>query len=172
MLSQPLRAALNQLRATATRPVVLIDGGAGSGKSTLAAEVCRSWPGDPIQLLSMDELYPGWDGLAAASAALPQLLTGAPYRRWDWAADAPGAVHRLDPGRPLLVEGCGCLTPATRALAGLAVWLEVPPALRRQRALERDGELFAPHWEQWARQEAEHWRGHRPAELADLVISE
>ena len=57
-----------------------------------------------------------------------------------------------------------------RAQGTLAIWLDAPEELRRERALARDGELFAPHWEQWAAQEQAHWHAGRPWELADLVI--
>lgn len=168
MLPELLLGRLRQLRTATPRPVLLIDGGAGSGKSTLAAEVVDWWPEERIQLLSMDELYPGWNGLAAAARQLPQVIAGASFRRWDWSNQCPGHEAQLDPTLPLVVEGCGALTPASRDLAGLTVWLEVPAQVRRERALARDGELFAPHWEDWAAQEAEHWRRDRPRDLADL----
>ncbi|MBN9105630.1 MAG: cobalt ABC transporter [Propionibacteriaceae bacterium] len=163
-------AALVPGLAALRRPVVLIDGGAGSGKTTLATELVRSWPGERPQLVGLDEFYPGWDGLAAASAMVPELITGSGFRRWDWTTGAPGTWRDLDPSGGLVVEGCGAISPASAALADLTLWLEVPPAQRRSRALARDRELFAAHWDEWADQEAEHWRTRHPAELADLVI--
>ena len=145
-------AALVPGLAALRRPVVLIDGGAGSGKTTLATELVRSWPGERPQLVGLDEFYPGWDGLAAASAMVPELITGSGFRRWDWTTGAPGTWRDLDPSGGLVVEGCGAISPA------------------RSRALARDRELFAAHWDEWADQEAEHWRTRHPAELADLVI--
>jgi hypothetical protein len=170
MLPEQLAGLLRGL-ATLPRPVVLIDGGAGSGKTTLAAELVASWPGTPPQLVGLDELYPGWHGLAAASAMVPQLISGSGFRRWNWVAGAPGAWRELDRRGGLVVEGCGAITPASAALADLSVWLEVPTTQRKARALARDGEAFAAHWDEWAQQEAEHWRAEHPAELADLVIS-
>lgn len=170
MLPEPLGRLLPGLAAL-PRPVVLIDGGAGAGKSTLAADLVAAWPGEPPQLVGLDELYPGWHGLAAASATVPGLIAGTGFRRWDWTAAAPGDWRDLDPSRGLVIEGCGAITPASVALADLAVWLDLPAAERRARALARDGESFAPHWDEWAAQEAEHWRTARPAEVADLVIS-
>lgn len=170
MLPASLASRLPGLAAL-PRPVVLIDGGAGSGKTTLASELVSSWPGEPPQLVGLDEVYPGWNGLAAASALVPHLVTGTGFRRWDWAASAPGAWRDLDPSRGLVIEGCGAITAGSVALADLAVWLEVPASLRKDRALARDGEVFAAHWDEWAAQEAEHWRTGHPAELAGLVIS-
>jgi uridine kinase len=157
--------------AAADRPVVLIDGGAGSGKSTLAAEIAEQWPTSLTpQVVCTDQFCPGWDGLAVAAARVPQVITTGEFVEWDWLADAPGEPRLLDPRRPLIVEGCGAITPASRELATLAIWLDAPEDLRRERALARDGEVFAPHWQQWAVQEQRHWQAGKPWELADLVI--
>ena len=166
-----LDAALRALLEADARPVVLIDGGAGAGKSTLARQLGEHWP-EPrgVQVVSLDELYPGWGGLAAASLAVPDLIRGRGFTTWDWLRNAPGAHRTLDPSVALIVEGCGALTPASRALAGLAVWIELDAAARRDRALARDGAGFAAHWEEWAAQEATHWRADRPWELADLIL--
>lgn len=170
-MSAGLAAALERLVETDARPVLLIDGGAGSGKTTLAESLAASWPGGgPVQVVGLDELYPGWGGLAAGSDAVPTLITGTGFRTWDWAAGRPGAWRSLDPTEPLVVEGCGALTPASRALAGLALWLEVDQATRRRRALARDGAVFAAHWDDWAAQEAVHWLTDHPRDLADLVL--
>ena len=166
-----LDAALRELLAADARPVVLIDGGAGAGKSTLARQLGEHWP-EPrgVQVVSLDELYPGWGGLATASLAVPDLIRGTGFTTWDWRRNAPGRNRELDPSVALIVEGCGALTPASRALAGLAVWIELDAAARRDRALARDGAAFAAHWEEWAAQEAAHWRADRPWELADLIL--
>jgi uridine kinase len=170
MLPAALASRLPGLAAL-PRAVVLIDGGAGAGKTTLATELVASWPSGAPQLVGLDELYPGWHGLAAAAALVPRLVTGTGFRSWDWSVAGPGRWRELDPHRPLVVEGCGAITPASAALANLTVWLEAPTAERKARALARDGEAFAVHWDEWAAQEAEHWREEHPAELADLVIS-
>ncbi len=157
--------------AAARRPVVLIDGGAGAGKSTLAAQMIDAWPGaEPAVVICTDTICPGWDGLAAAAAAVPTLIRGGEVTSWDWEADRPGGPLAVDPRCPLIIEGCGAITAASSELATLRVWVETPQDRRRERALARDGEIFAPHWQQWADQEAEHWRRDRPRELADVVI--
>lgn len=169
MIDQRIAALLVEVVAT-PRPVVLIDGGAGSGKSTLAEQMLSAWPGPPPQLVSLDEFYPGWHGLEEAAQQVPEVITGHGFHRWDWGADAPGKWRDLDPDCGLIIEGCGAITAASRSLAGLAIWLEAPELVRRERALARDGEVFARHWQTWALQEAEHWRRDRPWVLADLVI--
>jgi len=162
---------VRRLTDSTARPVVLIDGGAGSGKTTLARRLAHHWPTPAVvQVVSLDELYPGWSGLAAGARAVPDLILGTGFRSWDWRGDAPGDWRRLDPAQPLVVEGCGAITAASRALAGLAVWLEVDEAARRHRALARDGAEFALHWDDWAAQEAVHWSSDKPWELADVIL--
>jgi len=168
---QRLDEALQRLVEAGSRPVVLIDGGAGSGKTTLSKRLARQWPGPAaVEVVSLDELYPGWGGLAAAALAVPELIRGTGFRTWDWAGNAPGTWRPLDPRLGLIVEGCGALTPASRALAGLGIWIELDEAVRRQRALARDGDELAAHWEEWADQEAVHWLVDRPRDLADLHL--
>lgn len=162
---------MRRLVDSAARPVVLIDGGAGSGKTTLAEMLAVHWPGGRgVQSVSLDDLYPGWGGLAVGSAAVPALITGKGYHRWDWHTSRPDGWRELDPTRALIVEGCGAISPASRPLAGLAVWLELDAEQRRHRALARDGAVFAAHWDDWAVQEAAHWQANRPWELADLIF--
>ena len=54
-------------------PVVLIDGRSGSGKTTLAMklanEIFARTQLKP-QLVHMDDLYPGWEGLSAGARML------------------------------------------------------------------------------------------------------
>lgn len=170
-LPAPLAAALDRLVQFSVRPVVLIDGGAGAGKTTLANRILDAWPAPTgVQLVSLDDLYPGWDGLAAGSRCVPDVIRGDGYRRWDWQNARPDGWRPLDRGGALIVEGCGALTPASRALADLAIWLELDESTRKARALARDGVVFAPHWDEWATQEAAHWGTDHPRELADLVI--
>lgn len=156
--------------AAAPRAIVLVDGGSGAGKTTFAAELASVWPG-PVRVVPLDAFYPGWDGLAAASMMVARDVLGRHgYRRWDWALGRPTEWVSLDPVVPMIIEGCGALTPANRALATAGIWLAMDADRRRERALARDGEMFAPHWERWEAQERAHWRRHHPRELADWVI--
>lgn len=148
---------------------ILIDGRSGSGKTELARALAAAWPG--AQLVRLDALYPGWDGLAAGSAAVPQLLTSHRWREWDWARSEPGQWRELDPAHPVIVEGVGALSRAARPLADLAVWVDfADEAERERRALARADEGdYAAHWERWAAQEQVFLVRERPRELADLV---
>jgi len=146
---------------------LLIDGRSGSGKTELA-EAIRADTG--AQLVRMDDLYPGWDGLEAGSRAVTALLTTGRWRAWNWATSAPGEWHEVDLGRPLIVEGCGALSRANRALARYGVWVGLDDATRKTRALARDGEEYAPHWDDWAAQEWTFIRRELPIALADELV--
>lgn len=166
------------VRSTRTADVVLIDGRSGSGKTTLAvslADGIECERGVRPQIVGMDELYPGWGGLAAGSASLPGILRSAAYSRYDWAREQFVTRVALDPSRPLIVEGCGSLTRASIASAREwgsvhTVWIEGPEALRKQRALDRDGDMFAPHWADWAEQETAHFTITRPWSIAREIM--
>lgn len=157
------------------RQVVLVDGGSGSGKTTFAHALAHRMrgAGRRVQVVSLDDLYPGWHGLAAASAmVVDDVLGRGGYRRWDWHAGRPAEWVALDPDADLVVEGCGALTPASAALATRRIWLELDAETRRRRALGRaDGDDFRPWWDIWADQEAEHWHAHQPWRLADTIMS-
>lgn len=155
---------------------VLVDGGSGAGKSTFARRLVAAWSrlsGEPVQLVSMDDFYPGWSGLAEGSRIVVDdvLSSDRPgYRRWDWARQEPGEWVELDRTRPMVIEGCGALTPASAALAQLSFWLQLQEQERKGRALTRDGEGFAPWWDAWAAQEQLHWAAHRPWRLASFTV--
>ncbi len=167
-------AAVLKSVAGALRPVILLDGGSGSGKTSLAAHIVAAWHAsrpDALQVVSLDDVYPGWEGLAAASAAVPRILAGhgAGYRRWNWETSEQAGWVGVDPRRPILVEGCGSLTRESSRLATCRVWLEADESVRKQRALARDQGGFDPYWNLWATQERAHWDLNHPRQLADLV---
>lgn len=157
---------------------VFIDGRSGSGKTTLAEAIVERLVAQGLpapQIVGMDELYPGWDGLAAGSAAVPGLLRSGVYRRYDWHAEDFSPEVTLDREAPLIIEGCGSIS--ARALAAArhlgpvyAVWVECPANVRRERALARDGEVFIPHWERWAEQEVRHFASTQPVARAHEVV--
>ena len=108
-------------------PLVLIDGLSGAGKSTLAAALAP--PGGPWRVLGLDSYYPGWDGLEEGSRETARIARDLAagrdthYTPWDWEAGRPLAPVLLPAGIPTVIEGCGALTPASRASADLAVWV-------------------------------------------------
>lgn len=152
-----------------TRSVLLIDGGSGSGKTSLAHQIAAA-VGDAV-VVSLDDFYPGWSGLAAGSRMVVEDVLGrGGFRRWDWDAGRPGEWVAVPPAGVWIIEGCGALTPGSRALTDAALWLEADAGVRKARALARDGGAFDPWWDHWAAQEAEHWARHEPWRLADVVV--
>lgn len=154
--------------------VVGVDGPSGSGKTTLADELVQRL-GCPV--VHMDDLFPGWDGLAAASGLLYEqvlvpLAAGAEagYRRWDWERSAWGGSVRV-PWTPLLVvEGCASTVLPAGGLVAVRIWVEADAEVRMARGIERDGEAFRPHWQRWAAQEAELFGADGTRARADLVV--
>jgi hypothetical protein len=163
----------------ASNPVVLIDGRSGSGKTSLARTLVARWPlRGRVQLVALDSLYPGWDGLADGVEAARELILRPHARgligvweRWDWESSAPAEAHAVDPSLPLIVEGSGLLTASTARLGDVRVWLESPPQSRMRRALQRDGETYRPHWARWAEQEDRHLARDEPTRRATHVFA-
>jgi hypothetical protein len=164
-------------RVGAANPVVIVDGRSGAGKSSLARRLVAAWPGrGRVQLIALDDLYPGWDGLCDGVAYARETilvphgrgLVGV-WQRWDWELGQRAEAHAVDPSLPLVVEGAGLLTPEVARLADVTVWVEAPLPSRRARALDRDGDTYRPHWDRWARQEDAHIEAHGPAAAADVV---
>lgn len=164
---------------SASNPVVLIDGRSGSGKTSLARALVARWPlRGRVQLVALDSLYPGWDGLeegveiARESILRPHArgLIGV-WQRWDWELAEPAEAHAVDPSLPLVVEGSGLLTAGTERLGDVRVWLESPTHSRMRRALQRDGDTYRPHWNRWAEQEEHHLRRDAPATRATHLFA-
>lgn len=161
--------------ACGTTRLVVIDGRSGAGKTTLAQRLAAQLPA--FRVLSLDQLYPGWDGLrrgadAAINGVLVPLAQGrhGQWQGWDWNEDAPAGWHEIAAGTPLIIEGSGILTATAAASAPVRVWVEAEDAVRRERALRRDGATYEPHWERWAAQEREHLRANDPRSLATHVV--
>lgn len=157
--------------------VVLVDGRSGAGKSTFADALAARCPDAAV--VRLDDVYPGWDGLHAASEIARERII-APLRRgdsghwklWDWTLDRPsGREATARPASVVIVEGAGVLTARSAPLADVTVWVDAPDAARKARALARDGDAFRPHWDRWADQEDIHLREDRPRELAQFVVS-
>lgn len=155
--------------------LVCVDGPSGSGKSTLAGRVAAALGGAPV--LHMDELYPGWDGLAAAVPLLHEqvvapLAAGRParYRRYDWHRAEFAEEHDLGTPPLLIVEGVASGARVVAGRTALLVWIEAPRDERFRRGIARDGETYRPHWERWARQESVHFAAEGTAARADVRV--
>jgi len=176
-LSQLDEAALGEIARAAVRAVradprgrIVIDGRSGAGKTTIAHQIADD---TGARVVSLDEFYPGWEGLEEATRIAARLVAdhaagreGA-YRRWDWERGAwLRREHVVDPGIRLIIEGCGSLTASSARAATASIWIDGDAAARRQRALERDGDGFRAFWDVWAAQEDAHIRAHDPRRLA------
>jgi len=173
-----VRAVVEAARAASpvagSTVVVAVDGRSGSGKTLLGTAVAREL-GCPV--VHLDAVYPGWDGLEAGVAlatahVLEPVARGevAACPRWDWMRSRPGRTVAVDAGPYLVLEGCGALVPPAAGFAAVRVWVDAPTEVRKERALSRDGETYAPHWDRWAAQEDAVYAGPRPWETADLVL--
>jgi uridine kinase len=167
------------LRATAPRAgrttVLAIDGRSGSGKTTLAAALKGELR---CPLVTLEDLYGGWDGLERGIALLVRevlqpLATGRPAAvpRYDWTTGQWAAPVVLPVPAMLIVEGAGAGARAAAAYASLLVWVEAPEDTRRKRALDRDGELYEPFWDQWAAQEDRMLARELTPERAGIRVS-
>ncbi|HNV14167.1 MAG TPA: (d)CMP kinase [Dermatophilaceae bacterium] len=154
--------------------VVAIDGPSGSGKTTLAAALAQALDAPTVH---MDDLFPGWDGLAAAPAllttqVLEPLARGerAAYRRWDWIASAWGDVVPVPATDVLVVEGCGASVGPAARYAAVRIWVEAELDVRMARGIARDGEMYRPHWQRWADQEVTVFGSDHTRTRADIVL--
>lgn len=146
--------------------IIAIDGRSGAGKTTLAIELAaRLRAHHKVALFHLEDIYPGWNGLAAGveryvSTVLTPLSRGeaASWTSWDWKNHYDGDTRVTLPAEIVIVEGVGAAAAAARPLLSAVVWAESPDEVRRVRALARDGETYEPYWDQWAAQE-EEWLG-------------
>lgn len=163
--------------ARATEPrlgahrLICVDGPSGSGKTSLAERLSA-----PV--IHLDELLAGWEGGlprmvdALVADVLEPLSHGRPaaYHRWDWLAGRFTEWVPVPPTPLLVLEGAGAGSRACTSYASTLVWVEAPAHERKQRALDRDGDTFAPYWDSWAALEREHFAREGTRERADLII--
>lgn len=156
----------------------LIDGPSGSGKTTLADLIARNWPNEkPIQVVHMDDIYPGWNGLEQGSALMAEVLNNralmqpARFRAYDWKKAHHTHWVELNPGADVIVEGCGAMSEEASAAAQARIWLDADEGLRKQRALSRGGEGFEMHWDEWSEQFNNFVSFADPKRFASLTAS-
>lgn len=143
--------------------IIAIDGRSGAGKTTLAVELAaRLRAHHKVSLFHLEDIYPGWNGLAAGieryvSTVLAPLSRGeaASWVCWDWENHDDGEPRVTLPAEIVIVEGVGAAAAAARPLLSAVIWAEAPDHVRRTRALDRDGGTYEPFWDQWAAQEEE-----------------
>ncbi|HXT88486.1 MAG TPA: phosphoribulokinase [Trebonia sp.] len=155
--------------------VIAIDGRSGSGKTVLAAGLGSALS---APVVTLEDLYGGWDGLERGidllvAEVLEPLRAGKAARvpKYDWVAREWGTPWVLEPPEVLIVEGVGAGARRAAAYASMLIWIEEPAAVRKKRALDRDGATFIPYWDMWAAQEDAMLASEHTPERADLVIS-
>lgn len=168
--------------ASRTRPplagnarLVAIEGRYGAGKTTLAEALAAEtgWP-----VFHMDDVYPGWTGLAASVDLLAcwvvmPLLNGANprWRRYDWVQGRLAEWRTASVTDGLIIEGSGCGAAEIRPYLSILVWIDAPDEVRYRRLdLRDDAEAYAPYRGIWAHQENVFYAAHTPWEYADVVI--
>jgi uridine kinase len=153
--------------------VVAVDGPSGSGKTSLANHLAEVL-GAPV--LHLEDLYPGWHGLSATPPMVRRILEAVATdrvgtaSRWDWIANRPGPPLHVAPTPVLVLDGVGSGAAAIRPFLSLLIWVDAPADVRKERALARDGDTFAPFWDVWAAQEAAHFSADETRRHADVVV--
>ena len=158
--------------------IIAIDGRSGAGKTTLAIELAaRLREHHKVSLFHLEDIYPGWNGLAAGieryvSTVLAPLHRGEPadWVSWDWTAHYDGDTRTTLPAEIVLVEGVGAAAEAARPYLAAAIWADSPEQDRRSRALARDGESYEPYWDEWAAQEQEWLAQDDVPAHADVLV--
>ena len=176
MLSTIAAAAHERAKEITDRPVIVtIDGRSSTGKTTLADDLSAHLHAAPV--VHMDDLYPGWDGLAAALPSLSDDVLiplranhTAVYQRYDWDAGEYGEELVVEPSRFVIVEGCGSSVGPAGQLSDLRIWLEADGELRRRRGIARDAGIFDEHWDHWAEQEEALFSADATRDHADLIF--
>ncbi|MFF1251975.1 chorismate-binding protein [Pseudarthrobacter sp. NPDC058329] len=158
--------------------IIAIDGRSGAGKTTLAVELAaRLRAHHKVALFHLEDIYPGWNGLMAGvdryvATVLEPLSRGdaATWTSWDWENHHDGGACVTLPAEIVIVEGVGSAAAAARPLLAAVIWADSPEAVRRTRALDRDGGTYEPYWDQWAAQEEEWLRSDDVAGHADVRV--
>ena len=155
--------------------LIALDGRSGAGKTWLAGELATPL-GAPV--IHMDDLYPGWDGPAAAGDALADWVIAplargeqARWRRFDWDAMSYAEWHRTEPADVVLLEGCGSVRSALAARYAARIWVEAPAADRRRRLRARpDWVAYEPQARRWAELEDQLYRAEQTRQHCDLTV--
>jgi len=177
-LAARLVSRVNALPPTlGTCRLLCIDGPSGAGKTTLAAAVRRAARPRRVEVLHMDAVYDGWDGLEAgmrtvAEDVLAPLGRGQSgrYRRYDWNSGRFTDEHLVEARDLLVVEGVGAGNPAYAAATTLLVWVDAPSEVRLARALDRDGQHTHDLLLGWHALEQEMFARTGIRERADVVV--
>ncbi|WP_207401146.1 uridine kinase family protein [Actinomadura roseirufa] len=157
-----------------TSRLVAIDGPSGAGKSTFAGHLAAVLAGAPV--VRSDDFRVPWDADPLTwwepldAAVLAPLAAGRPgrLRRYDWHRDRYAEAEEVPPCPVLVVEGVGAAWAGSPA--AYRIWIDAPRALRRGRALDRDGAEYAAAWERWSARESALFEADGTEARADLRV--
>lgn len=174
VLASVVERCLDAPRGLGTGTLICIDGPAGSGKTTLAAQL---GPLLSAQVIHMDDLYPGWQGINQGAQLLVNhilepLSAGQPgrYPRYDWMAGKYMERHQVPLADFLVVEGCASATKSVDRYDPLIIWVQAPDDIRLARGLERDGTEVEQQWLTFMEQERAIYEEHETASRAHIKI--
>lgn len=153
-----------------------IDGPGGAGKSTLARRIA-----DEVQravVVPVDDFWgpsiAQWDWDRFFVEVVRPLRDGqdARYQEWDWDLDAGGPWHDIAAGCVVVVEGVSATRVEVELPWALRIWVDTPPEVRLERALERDGPGLMARWfDDWIPSEVAYIAAQDPQQRADLIVS-
>ena len=167
--------------------VIAVDGPSGAGKSTFAHLLASAMdtadepatpvsPVSPVTVVGSDDFRVPWDAdpltwwNPLARDVLEPLAAGRPgtLRRYDWHRDTFGPEETVPAEGLLILEGVGAAWRDSPA--AYRIWVDAPRAVRRARALERDGAEYADAWDAWAERETRHFTADGTRDRADLLV--
>jgi uridine kinase len=155
--------------------LIALDGRSGSGKTWLAEQLAAP-AGAPV--IHLEDLYPGWDGLADTDQVLAGWVTGplghgrpARWRRFDWDTMSYAEWHSTGPAGVIILEGCGSIRTGLAAAYAARIWVEAPAATRHRRLRARpDWAAYELYAEQWARAEDRLYQTEQTRLSCDFII--
>lgn len=154
--------------------VIAVDGPSGSGKTEFAGRLGVRLAAPVVH---MDDLYPGWHGLAEGVHRLVGWLLGplaagepAGYRRYDWTRGQYAEWREVPPSLEIIIEGVGSGAVSCAPYLSFLVWVEAPADVRFARGIARDGPTYEPQWNRWAEQEDEMFASEHTRERADVIV--
>jgi uridine kinase len=190
--AEAVRAACELIASRASTQnvaqIVAIDGAGGAGKSTLARGIAAALP--RVSTILADDFYRPLHGDQRAAAdpeygyrnyfdwerirdeALKPLRAGSParFQRLDWVSARLADWITVEPADVVVLDGVYSSRPELRPYLDLAIFVETPRDLRRQRMLAR-GQSSTDWIMAWMAAEDWYIEHLKPAENADLIVA-
>lgn len=181
----PLLSAIDRTLAARDRVILAIEGGSASGKTTLAALLARIYDAAvfhaddfflrPEQRTAARLAEPGgnMDRERLLEEVLVPLARGGPvtFRRYDCHFQSLLAPETVIPKGLNIVEGAYSMHPLLAEYYDLSVFLEISPALQRQRVLRRNGpETAERFFSVWIPLERAYFQALRPRDRCTLTL--